>query len=352
MRLLMLAIRFDRDDWATGFIPQWVERLAAHCTRLDVLALEVGRVGDLPANVRVFSMGKRAGVARWRVLMGFYRHALRLIPACDAVFVHMIPRYVLLAAPLALLWRKPITLWYTHRQASADLRRALPIVAQVLTAVPTSFPLASPKVRALGHGINPDFYTPNPSIAQQPLVIYVARLQAIKRQALLIEALTHLPHVRAVIVGDVPDGEDTAYPHSLRALAESLGVADRVIFTGGLNAEGARAWLWQASVAVNLSPVGLFDKAALESLACGLPTIVCNAAFADLMGSDASWLVLNDPPTAGALAQALDRALTLAPEARATLTARLREQTRHAHSLDALIAKLAESIRQTLAFAL
>ena len=154
MRVLMLVIRYDVDDWATNFIPLWCEKLADHVERLDVLALHRGAVGDVPPNMHVYSMGKEDGRGRAGLLAGFYKHAARLIPACDAVFVHMIPRYALLAAPLALPLRKPMTLWYTHREPSADLRRALPLVKNVVTAVKSSFPLETDKVQALGHGID------------------------------------------------------------------------------------------------------------------------------------------------------------------------------------------------------
>ena len=45
MRVLMLVIRMDEDDWATAFIPRWVEALSQQVERVDVLALEVGRGG-------------------------------------------------------------------------------------------------------------------------------------------------------------------------------------------------------------------------------------------------------------------------------------------------------------------
>ena len=141
MRVLMFAIRYDTTDWATGFIPVWARRLAYRVDALDVVALSVGNKGEVPSNMRVYSMGKGfSGNKAW-LLFNFYRHALRLVPRADAVFVHMIPRYALLALPVTKLWRKPLSLWYTHREPSPDLQRALPFVNQVLTAVDSSFPL-------------------------------------------------------------------------------------------------------------------------------------------------------------------------------------------------------------------
>ncbi len=344
----MLAIRYDTADWATHFIPRWAAHMARHLDHLDVLALEVGDVGDLPPNLRVYSMGKAPGVSRARVLAGFYRHAARLIPRCDAVFVHMIPRYALLAAPLAVPLRKPLTLWYTHRNPSRDLKRALPLLRHVTTAVPSSFPLATDKVQALGHGIDAAFFTPSPSSTlpdQPPVIVQVARLQAIKNQAKLIAALPHLPGARAVFVGAVPHGEDETYPGQLRQLAADLGVAERVIFAGGQPAEQVRGWYWRAAVAVNLSPVGLFDKAALESMATATPTVVSNPAFDDLLGVHTARLRVDDPIAAAALADTLRPLLSLPPSERDSMGHSLRARVREAHSLEALIPRLLQVVK-------
>ena len=346
MRLLMLVVRMDEDDWATAFIPRWVEALAQHVERVDVLALEVGHVATLPANVRVHSMGKtststpapRDQLARWRVLYGFYRQTWRLLPRCDAVFVHMIPRYAWLIAPFAVLYGKPITLWYTHRQISADLKRALPFVRRVVTAVPNSFPLPSTKVRPLGHGVNPSFFTPTPSRLRERLIVHVARLQPIKQQALLLEALAHLPDYTAVFIGGIPEGEDPTYLETLRHHAERLGVAQRVIFTGGLSAEAVRDWYQRASIAINLSPVGLFDKAALESMLCQTPTLVTNPAFADVLGDYAPMLITGySVPQLTATIQLISN---LNDTERTQLGEHLRQQVIAQHSLSALIPRL------------
>ena len=54
----------------------------------------------------------------------------------------------------------PITLWYTHRQAHLILRLATRVSTRVTTAGRDSFPLATDKLRVLGHGIDTDFFTP------------------------------------------------------------------------------------------------------------------------------------------------------------------------------------------------
>lgn len=351
MRVLMLAIRYDVNDWATNFIPVWVRRLAGHVAHVDVLALEVGDTGDLPPNVRVFSMGKAPGVSKAQVLATFYQQAARMVPTCDVVFVHMIPRYAWLVAPLAIAMRKPITLWYTHRNASADLRRALPLVKQVVTAVQSSFPLPTDKVQVLGHGIDTDFFAPfdHEVATQRYHILHVARVQPIKRQDVLLDAMPHLPeHTQAVLVGAVPHSEDETYHQRLQARAAEPDLIGRVRFAGGLPADEVRDWYYLAAAAVNLSPVGLFDKAPLESMATGLPTLVTNPAFDPLLGDWRDLLRLDDPPTPEQLAERLRAVLALPPTERATMGEALRANTVAAHSLDALIPRLANALESTL----
>ena len=72
----------------------------------------------------------------------------------DAVVAHMIPAYVLLAAPLVRPRRTPLLLWYTHWKASPTLRAAERLATAIVSVDRRSFPLESPKVRPIGHGID------------------------------------------------------------------------------------------------------------------------------------------------------------------------------------------------------
>ena len=87
--------------------------LAARVDELVVLAQSASDA-DLPANVRVQTFG---AATRLRRLARFERELARALPA-DAVVAHMIPVYVVLAAPLVRPRRIPLLLWYTHWKAS------------------------------------------------------------------------------------------------------------------------------------------------------------------------------------------------------------------------------------------
>src|SRR5262249_18406381 len=69
-------------------------------------------------------------------------------------FAHMVPTFLVLAAPLAKLRRMPLLLWYTHWNASRSLRLATSLCDAALTVDRRSFPIDSPKVRGIGHAID------------------------------------------------------------------------------------------------------------------------------------------------------------------------------------------------------
>lgn len=342
MNLLLFNLAVDADDPLLSFGLKWIARLAAHFERIDVLTMRAGRV-VVPANVTVHSIGKERGLSEPARAVVFYRRLTALLNArrYSACFAHMMPLFVAMSAPLLAAARIPVTLWYTHRSAGWALRAALPACRRVVTAATDSFPIPTPKLRVLGHGIDTDFFAPNEAVSPvDRRVVQVARLMPIKHQATLLRAIAQVAGAEAFLVGAVPPEQDRAYPDRLMWLAQELGVADRIRFTGALPPEGVRAAYWEAAAAVNLSPPGLFDKAALESMAAAVPTIVSSRAFAPLLGEHAPYLLTPAPDDADALAERLRALFVLDRAARAAVGADLRARVCAEHSLDALIPRL------------
>lgn len=337
--LLMFNLATDADDPILGFTTGWVNRLAEHYEYVDVITMRAGRLAVAP-NVRVFSVGKEAGLSEARRGVRFYGllNSLLRERQYGACFAHMMPLFAAMGAPL--LRNVPITLWYTHRQAHRTLKVAAAVSYRIVTAATDSFPLKTDKLRVIGHGIDTEFFSPGEGISHDfPTIVHVARLMPIKHQATLIRALVELADSHALFVGDVPPGKDEGYRAELDALAGELGVAERVTFTGSLPPEGVRDQLRSAVSAVNLSPAGLFDKAALEAMAVGVPTIVASEAFDDVTDGDVR-LRISSPDDHAALANCLRDLLALTESQRRTLGGTLRQRVVAAHSLDGLIARL------------
>src|SRR5438093_3768606 len=148
-RLVFLTQAVDPAHPALAATVAQIRALAARVDEVVVLAQSASRA-ELPDNVRVRTFGASTRAGR---LVRFERELARTLPA-DAVVAHMIPVYVVLAAPLVRLRRIPLLLWFTHWKASSTLRAAERLATAIVSVDRRSFPLASPKVRPIAHGID------------------------------------------------------------------------------------------------------------------------------------------------------------------------------------------------------
>ncbi|MCB9450333.1 MAG: glycosyltransferase family 4 protein [Anaerolineaceae bacterium] len=341
-RLLLFNIRTDADDHILGFTTPWINALAAHYDAVDVLTMHAGRLA-VAENVTVYSVGRERGYGAARRLVNFYAILLRLLLTrrYTACFAHMMPLFAALGGVPLWLAGVPVTTWYTHRQVTRHLRWALRFSRRVVSAVPESFPLPTPKLRATGHGVNTDLFCPPPESPEssRPLVVQVARLMPIKHQGTLLRAASSL-EVDIVLVGGIPDGGDDSYARELHSLADALGITGRVTFAGEQTAEEVRDWYWRAAVAVNLSPPGLFDKAALEGMACALPTLISSTAFIPLAGAYTAQLLVDSPEDVAGVTARLRDLLALSPQERRAIGLALRQAVIEQHSMQSLIPRL------------
>lgn len=345
MRVLMMTQMLDVNDEILGFTHQWVAALAARVDHVTVMPVKAGDY-DTPPNVTVLSMGKEQGLTRLGRANTFYRHLYREIKTADVLFAHMSPRYVLAAAPIALPLRKPITMWFTHRTASPELRLSIPLTTHIATAHESSFPLTHPKVNALGHGIDIQRYTPADSLPPDPpQIVSLARLAAPKRHEVLIRAAAILrdeygdPPARYRIIGRTLPGTPVDYEHFLRAEIERLGVGDRVTMEGFLPADTIPALYQQTAISLNASLPGHFDKSALEGMLCAVPTVVASAGYDHLLGEYVDGLRIGGDDPAE-LAAKLNHLLRMTPDERRAIGLKLRDRTAQAHSLSGLMDRL------------
>ena len=107
MKLLIITQKYDHDDANLGAFNIWWDKLAERNEKVFVLALEK-QSEPHASNMNVVSMGKEKGIGFFRKILGFYRGLFKTIGHVDAILIHMIPKYVMLAAPVAFLFGKPI----------------------------------------------------------------------------------------------------------------------------------------------------------------------------------------------------------------------------------------------------
>jgi D-inositol-3-phosphate glycosyltransferase len=108
-----------------------------------------------------------------------------------------------------------------------------------------------------------------------PVLLFVGRIQPLKRADLAVRALAGLgePNATLVLVGGPsgPDGEDELV--ELRALVESLGLAEQVRFVAPQPHAALADFYRAADVCLVPSRTESFGLVALEAAACGTPVV-------------------------------------------------------------------------------
>ncbi|MEP7221932.1 MAG: glycosyltransferase [Novosphingobium sp.] len=146
-----------------------------------------------------------------------------------------------------------------------------------------------------------------------PLFVCPGALIAIKGQAFAIQALAAIPGARLALAGAGPDEA------SLRALAQRLGLADRVLFLGQVGHDVLPQWLSAADAVVLPSEREGLANAWIEALACGAPLVIPDiGGAAEVVSTPSAGRLAKRTPQA--IADALQQILA-APPAQAEVAA-------------------------------
>lgn len=134
---------------------------------------------------------------------------------------------------------------------------------------------ATDSVTVMRNGVNLELFTQasNREALREKLGITGTTLVSVgylierKGHHLIIEALTELPNVNLVIVGNGP------WEHKLKQLAIKLGVAARVKFAGSLPQQQVAEYFQAGDIGMLASSREGWANVLLESMACGSPVV-------------------------------------------------------------------------------
>jgi glycosyltransferase involved in cell wall biosynthesis len=153
------------------------------------------------------------------------------------------------------------------------------------------------------------------AVGDGKIIVAVGRLLPIKGFDLLIRALPalleHIGDAHLLLVGpNRIDPQHGDYEKYLTQLAVTLGVSERISFSGAVEHERMRALLAGADVIAVPSVLEGMNKVAVEGAAVGTPSVVTRTAgIADLLrAADAGEIVAENSPDA--LAEGLARVLS------------------------------------------
>mgnify|MGYP000555744135 CR=1 FL=1 len=343
MKLLFITQKLHGQD---AFTALWVKAFIELGYEVTVLCLEWqpqgmrDALGTIPVpQFTVHSLGKERGKGRVGVIFNFLRHILTL--KYDRVFIHMTPVWGLVGAPVWIVRRTPVYLWYTHYKMQAGLwllgfygKRLFCATPQSLPQYPSSSGKATAKKVVVGHGVDLAYWPRRANAAADPYrLLVVHRLSRSKRLELSIRALTLLPEAyRLDVYGIEAEAE---YVAELRALVAELGLASRIAFHGTVPMQRLPGLYTSYRLILNMASETI-DKTMLEALTCGCYPVTTsrNAAAIGIPAAPQS-------ETPEAIADFVERHAVKVPLSGEAMY----EVVRSGHSLEALVATMDAYIR-------
>jgi glycosyltransferase involved in cell wall biosynthesis len=344
MRLVLVTQTLDAEHPVLAQTLDLVHALATRSEELVVLCASVGSCPQLPANVRVRVFGRPSRLGRGLAFGRALGAELRRKPRPDGVLAHMVPLFLVLAAPFAKPLRVRLLLWYTHWYAGTTLRVAVRLADAVLSVDRRSFPLDSPKVHGIGHAIDVSRFTPasQPRAAGGPLrLLALGRTARWKGYDTMLAAVEQVAasgvDVTLEIRGPQLTADERAHRAELEAaVAASEALRERVRIEATLPRAELPAFIAAADAVVSATQPranATLDKVVYESAACGVPVLASNPALHEFL--DGLPVELRFQPRDAA--QLAERIATLAAagrDVRAATGAELRRRVVEGHSLD------------------
>jgi len=286
-KLLVFTQKVDKNDPILGFFHGWIIKFAGKFDSITVVCLEVGEL-DLPANVKVYSLGKEFGVKTKISYIRNFFNILKLIKGqyCK-VFVHMNQEYVLLGG---LYWKAksiPVYMWRNHPSGSFLTRIAVALSTKVFCTSTSSFTAKYKKTVLMSAGVDTDLFQPVVGISQQKYsVCMVGRISPIKRVDLAIKSVENLikngSQVSLHIHGPVAE-VDQNYFQSLKDYVVKNNLDNFVFFKPAVTQTELPKLFSSYELFVNLTPAGSFDKTIVEACACGLIPVVSNESLTEAL---------------------------------------------------------------------
>jgi glycosyltransferase involved in cell wall biosynthesis len=344
MRLVFVTQQVDPGHPALAATVPMLRALAERVDEVVVLA-DRALPGVLPDNCRVRPFAARSRGGRGVRFEAALTAELARRPKPAAVIAHMCPIYAVLAAPLARPLGVKVLLWYTHWSVSRTLRAAEQVSNVVLTVDRRTFPLDSPKVRPIGHGIDLAEFPCRDGVAGHADLRALALGRYSKAKGLEVVlravrlALDGGLDLRLEVYGPALNPEERAHRTELERLVDDLDLGRRVKLGHAVLHSEVPGLLGRTDVLVNNMRAGATDKVVYEACAACTPAIASNPAFDSLLPDELRF----DREDPSALA---DRLLALGakpPEQRRELGRALRERVAASHSVDSWAAAVVEA---------
>ncbi len=287
----------DAHDDHRGFLIDWIKEFAKRYEEVAVITVGKG-IFELPSNVRVYSLGKEAGVSKIVQAIRFYWYLTQLAPQADSIFAHASPIFVIAGYAVSGFLGKPIYLWYAHKSITFKLRVAEFLADGIFTSTPEGFRLPSQKVFCVGQGIDMKRFSPGDSPARLDSIIAVGRLSSVKQHEIIIRTVAELKNMgrefTLTIIGASTLPSDVSYERHLKELVKELNLEALVSFLGKISNADLPAHYRAHQFYINVGKTGSLDKTIIEAMACGCIPLSSNDSARKIL--PAELVILNENP--------------------------------------------------------
>ncbi len=333
MDLLFITQKLHGQD---AFTVLWVEAWQKRGYNVSVVCLEwqpdeamsaLGR--PRPPTFDVHSLGKEHGSSKFMQILRF----LWLISTMryDRVFIHMTPVWGAIGAPVWLVRRVPVYLWYTHYKMQIGLWLLGFYGKRLFAATRQSLPQYehSPKKIIVGHGVDLSYWPQRANHCPDPhKLLVVLRLARSKRLELVLEALSLLPESYTVDIYGIE--AEPEYVIEMQQLVRVLSLQSRVTFHGTIASRLLPDIYTNHRLILNMASETI-DKTMIEAMTCGCYPVT-TARNAEAIGLPAA-PATDEPREIAAVVQFFTNQLPISDE-------ELYEIVRERHSLDGIIEKM------------
>jgi D-inositol-3-phosphate glycosyltransferase len=192
------------------------------------------------------------------------------------------------------------------------------------------------RIELVAPGVDRAFFSPGDragarwaaSLPDAPTILFVGRIQPLKGLDVAIAALAEVQHpdARLVVVGGASGADGDAELARVRALADELGVADRITWVDPQPHHLLSSYYRAADVVVVPSRSESFGLVALEAAACGIPVVASAVGGLSRLVVDCDTGLLVPMRTSTAFATAIDVLLD-DPDLAARMGARAAERS-------------------------
>ena len=303
-----------------------------------------GRLGHLVRTEGVAIIHARSRAPAWSALLAARRTGARFVTTYHGIYNEDVPGK------------------RRYNAVMAKGERVITASRYVAALVAARHGVESSRIRIIPRGVDPALFDPGRVAGPQaarlaaawqvpdgaPVVMLPARLTRWKGASVLIDAMARLARTDAccVLVGAAQGRE--RFVKQLQAQAQALGVAGRLRLAGHCDDMPAALALADVVVSASLEPEG-FGRAVIEAQAMERPVIATDhgGAAETVEHGVTGWRV--PPGDAGALAAALDGALSMQPAERRAMGARARDSVLAHYTTAAMQAATLDVYRELLA---